>query len=376
MLCAAAAAAARGSRAISPQFCVTDSKASYITCQATAIYHHQRRTNSTSQTEAGPSRTPAYPLPQSKQASPYEVFHLSNTASPADIKARYYDLVKIYHPDRVLARFPDRTSTSAPTDSQSDTATIQSEKANEDFKRIREAYNLLSDDRRRRLFDRSGIGWDPHSGSGSDINFGFGGGPVWKGGFPSTPEEMAAYERWSSSLRRGGPGSMNRQGWEFRGQAGGHDRFGWQEYVGKKNNLGSDWFYGYGHSRGHLNANREPTYTTNSRFIFTLSFLTMILGIGQFLRLREESRVVVGLADRRHQSAAQSLNDARDFAKSEAGRARFEEMKRKAKERATLDGREFESEGWTPAAVGHGGNSGREAYEERMKRIGWSPDDN
>ena len=166
---------------------------------------------------------------------------------------------------------------------------------------------------------------------------------------------------------------MNRNGWQFRGQARGHDRFGWQDYAGRSSNLGSEWFYGYGHSRSHFNATGETAYTTNERFFIALSFLTLILGVGQFLRLREESRIVVGNADRRHQDAAKSLVDARQFARSDAGRARFDEMKRRARERSLLEGRDMDNAG--ELGIGHGGSSGREAYEERMRRIGWSTDD-
>lgn len=310
----------------------------------------------------------AFPMPTSKQATPYEIFHLPRNTSPSEIKTRYYDLVKIYHPDRILAQYNEVPSSSI----KPNTTILTPEKAHEDFKRVREAYVLLSNERKRRLYDRSGIGWDPINHSGMEDTFG---APVWKGGFPKTADEMRAYEAWSSSIRRGSPGSMNRQGWEFRGNSRRHDQFGWQAFAGDSNNIGSDWFYGYGHARNHANSKNKPTYTTNSKFFISLSFLTTILGIGQFFRVREESRMVVGVADRRHKSAAKSLDEARNFARSEAGRTRMEEMRRKARESALLEGRDPDAETNWATLLGHGGASGREAYEERLKRIGWSLED-
>jgi curved DNA-binding protein CbpA len=250
-------------------------------------------------------------MPKSQLASPYDIFHLSRTSSQAEIKARYYELVKLTHPDRIMAQANEAPSSSIKQKS----AVMTPEKANEDFKRVREAYNILGNERKRRLYDRSGMGWDPVKHSGMEMG-GFA-GPVWKGGFPRTARERQEYEAWSSSLRRGAPGSMNRQGWEFRGQGRNHDRHGWQHYAGNSENLGSDWFYGYGHARDHANPGREPLYAANSRFFISLTFLTTILGIGTFMRVKEESRMAAGLSEVRHQSVAKSLDDARNFARSE-----------------------------------------------------------
>ncbi|UZJ52424.1 hypothetical protein CBS101457_001744 [Exobasidium rhododendri] len=329
-------------------------------------YSEFRRSQSTRANAATQrSRGSQFPMPKSQKASPYDIFHLSRQSSSGEIKARYYELVKIFHPDRALARQHNTPSTSKPPNPNE----LTPEKANEDFKRIREAYSILSDEGRRRVYDRSGLGWDP------EHQFGGGGGggfrpPVWKGGFPKTAEEREAYEAWSSSLRRGSPGSMNRQGWQFRGQGKGHDKFGWQTYAGDSHNLGSDWFYGYGHSRDHANTKGEPMYTSNERFFLTLTFLTTILGIGQFIRLREESKVVIGYADRRHKTAAASLDEARNFAKSDAGKVRYSEMRKRAREFL-----ETEEDANVWKSVGIGGPSGRGAYEERLRRIGRSLDD-
>ncbi|KAG8869185.1 hypothetical protein FS842_000067 [Serendipita sp. 407] len=45
-----------------------------------------------------------YPFPTTKNPSPHEIFHLQPGADQQTIKARYYDLVKIHHPDTAIAR--------------------------------------------------------------------------------------------------------------------------------------------------------------------------------------------------------------------------------------------------------------------------------
>ncbi|KAH7906633.1 hypothetical protein BJ138DRAFT_610925 [Hygrophoropsis aurantiaca] len=45
-----------------------------------------------------------FPFPTHSRPTPHQIFHLPTTASQADIKSRYYELVREYHPDSVLAR--------------------------------------------------------------------------------------------------------------------------------------------------------------------------------------------------------------------------------------------------------------------------------
>ncbi|KAG5643600.1 hypothetical protein DXG03_000608 [Asterophora parasitica] len=58
---------------------------------------HARHTSSTA------SKANLYPFPSNRNPSPYQIFHLPKNASEADIKQRYYELVRIYHPDKVGA---------------------------------------------------------------------------------------------------------------------------------------------------------------------------------------------------------------------------------------------------------------------------------
>ncbi|KAK7691897.1 hypothetical protein QCA50_005302 [Cerrena zonata] len=45
-----------------------------------------------------------YPYPTQSNPTPHQIFHLPHNASKPDVKARYYDLVRIYHPDSIVNR--------------------------------------------------------------------------------------------------------------------------------------------------------------------------------------------------------------------------------------------------------------------------------
>jgi molecular chaperone DnaJ len=83
-----------------------------------------------------------------QQRDPYQVLGVQRTASADEIKKAHRKLVRQYHPDRN----PDDT------------------KAEERFKEVQQAYDLLSDPDKRKAYDRGGFG--PQ-----------GGGPAGGGGF-------------------------------------------------------------------------------------------------------------------------------------------------------------------------------------------------
>ncbi|KAG6375405.1 hypothetical protein JVT61DRAFT_2962 [Boletus reticuloceps] len=52
-----------------------------------------------------------YPYPAHTNPQPHQIFHLPRSATQKQIKERYYDLVRIYHPDSPIARtFPADTA--------------------------------------------------------------------------------------------------------------------------------------------------------------------------------------------------------------------------------------------------------------------------
>ncbi|KAF4599559.1 hypothetical protein EYR40_006653 [Pleurotus pulmonarius] len=58
---------------------------------------------STHSKAAGPPNP--FPFPKATRPTPYQIFHLPRNASQDDIKERYYELVRIYHPDTAIARY-------------------------------------------------------------------------------------------------------------------------------------------------------------------------------------------------------------------------------------------------------------------------------
>ncbi|KAI6033185.1 hypothetical protein F5J12DRAFT_712715 [Pisolithus orientalis] len=44
------------------------------------------------------------PFPSQRNPQPHDIFHLPKSATQKEIKQRYYDLVRIYHPDSIIAR--------------------------------------------------------------------------------------------------------------------------------------------------------------------------------------------------------------------------------------------------------------------------------
>ncbi|KAJ7502728.1 hypothetical protein B0H11DRAFT_1986126 [Mycena galericulata] len=54
------------------------------------------------------SSKPLFPFPVTPNPTPHQIFHLPRNAPQADIKKRYFDLVRIYHPDKVDQSVPSR----------------------------------------------------------------------------------------------------------------------------------------------------------------------------------------------------------------------------------------------------------------------------
>jgi molecular chaperone DnaJ len=111
----------------------------------------------------------------------YEVLGVSKTASDAEIKSAYRKLARQHHPD-----------------------VDKSEGAAEKFKEISEAYQILSDQNKRKTYDQFGhAAFGPGSGAGgfggAGNPFGEGFNPFGQGGFSYS---------WSTSGDQGAPGGQ------------------------------------------------------------------------------------------------------------------------------------------------------------------------
>ncbi|RMD41986.1 hypothetical protein DV735_g3133, partial [Chaetothyriales sp. CBS 134920] len=103
---------------------------------------------------------PCHRTPQSEKASPisprptpYEIFDIR--PSGAYSKRQFYELVKIYHPDRHAHHV--RLAPDHPI------ATLPRLERLERYRLVVRAHEILSDPAKRQAYDASGAGWDDHS---------------------------------------------------------------------------------------------------------------------------------------------------------------------------------------------------------------------
>ena len=99
--------------------------------------------------QAAPPKDPSWPDASSPNTvpTPYQIFGLSK-GSPYS-KRRFYELVKIYHPDR------HNLESESPN-----TQSLPRSKKTERYRLIVTAHEILSDPVKRSAYDTSGAGWD------------------------------------------------------------------------------------------------------------------------------------------------------------------------------------------------------------------------
>ncbi|OAD67464.1 hypothetical protein PHYBLDRAFT_24070, partial [Phycomyces blakesleeanus NRRL 1555(-)] len=118
---------------------------------------------------------------------PYEVLGTSKTASQSEIKKAYYALAKKYHPD-----------------------TNKDKDAREKFVQIQEAYEILSDEEKRKQYDQFGFGFE---GPGAYSTGGFQNGSAgFHGGFDPNDIFSQFFGGGFSGGAKGGMGGMGGMG--------------------------------------------------------------------------------------------------------------------------------------------------------------------
>lgn len=122
--------------------------------------------------------------------TPYQIFQQAENAPYS--KSRFYELVKLYH--------PDCCSQHGLPKSLSPTITI------ERYRLVIAANEILSDPERRRAYDRFGSGWDerPHNGTSKHAR-GYDDNTDWTGfDRDNSPAGNATWEDWEKWYRRDG----------------------------------------------------------------------------------------------------------------------------------------------------------------------------
>lgn len=115
-----------------------------------------------------------------KETKLYDLLNVSPTAGDSEIRKAYYKLAKLHHPDKFHDVSPE-----------------EKEKAEEKFKEIKFAYEVLNDPSKRETYDRfgleglkDGIGGTEFEDIFSHLFGGFGGGGGFEGGNPFFPFDL------------------------------------------------------------------------------------------------------------------------------------------------------------------------------------------
>jgi len=180
--------------------------------------------------------------PSCANPTPYQIFDQQKTAPYS--KARFYELVKIYHPDRHIQSLGD-----ALTDD------VRLER----YRLIVAANEILSDPTKRRAYDLYGAGW-------SSIR----------------SMDNAAWRHADSSWRKepGNP-SMNAT-WE-------------------------DWERWYAERDGRPKQKQQPIFMSNELFVVVLCAFVVAASIGQAKRATTTTMNIIEMRDQRHEAISNDM---------------------------------------------------------------------
>ncbi|ORY85639.1 DnaJ domain-containing protein [Protomyces lactucae-debilis] len=208
------------------------------------------------------ARASSLAWPSTPTPSPYEIFHIERTASTREVKQRYYELVKLYHPDKLDSKEPAEAMALA----------------NERFRKIVAANTLLLDANKRHAFDHYGLGWSrPGSGSTTGGIYRNGDGRIYAG--HTMGSRFNRYNRRTT-----------------------HEETGpW------------DGFY-YSHGTS-AHKGEDVRITSNANMIGFLVFLSAIGAVVQAYRLGRASAEINERAEKAHLITARDLAESRRLAR-------------------------------------------------------------
>ena len=210
--------------------------------------------NTPSNTSQAPSpKDPPWPDPFSPNAvpTPYQIFGLKK-GSPYS-KRRFYELVKIYHPDRNGFESESSNTESLPR-------SIKTER----YRLIVTAHEILSDSVKRSAYDTSGAGWD------------------------GRPDHGAPEHAW---------GRNNGAKWsDFDANDSPFRNATWE-----------DWERWYQRDK----AKQEPVYFTNGGFLMIVLTTVFLAGFGQSTRAGDYSNVFQQQVEKAHDNASTAIRQCR-----------------------------------------------------------------
>ena len=210
-----------------------------------------RRYASTSSAKAAFEETDPFHWPKPRHPrislTPYEI--LSTKQSATYSKKRFYELAKVYHPDR--SGHADGTCVSG-----GPSGAVKLER----YRLIVTAHELLSDPAKRKAYDTTGAGWNGNPEHGIPrYDWGQHNGKQWTGfDRNDSPFRCATWEDWEK--------------WYMRGKA-----------------------------------KQEPVYISNGGFLVLVIAVVFLGGFGQSIRVEDYSNVFQRQVERVHDDASKAL---------------------------------------------------------------------
>ena len=203
--------------------------------------------------QAAPLKDSPWPDASSPNAvpTPYQIFGLRK-GSPYS-KRRFYELVKIYHPDRHNLESED-----------SDTQSLPRSMKTERYRLIVTAHEILSDPGKRSAYDKSGAGWGGRLDSCT---------PKYTWGRKNDA-------RWSGFDTNDSP--FGNATWE-------------------------DWEKWYQRDK----AKQEPVYFSNGGFLTLVLATILLAGFGQSIRVGDYSNVFQQQVEKAHDNASMAIQQSR-----------------------------------------------------------------
>ncbi|TIB58876.1 hypothetical protein E3P78_03775 [Wallemia ichthyophaga] len=189
-------------------------------------------------------------LPKNPKATPFEIFSLPTTATPNQIKSRYYELVRIYHPDKASNEYTHTRT--------------------KEFQSIVKAYELLSDTKKKQRFINTGSGWSSDS-------------------FGDT-----AQSRWQSDMEYVRNNYAHRRSSQFNNSHNSH-------YSKRSGGWDGDFYWSTYHHPA--NGKHQPVYGSNGAFIAGLIFFSTIVTLVEYHTFLPTSMIKSSL-NRSNNSAA------------------------------------------------------------------------